>query len=255
MKKTILAAVIGVSISGAAQADMLGFYVGAGIFNTEFSGDFQDEDASSFNVSVDLEDDLDIKDDTGKYVYIAFEHPVPIIPNIRLARTELEQTGTSAISKTFEFDGITFTENAVVDSTIDLSHTDGTLYYEILDNWVNLDLGITVRQFDGQIKLEAVIDGQLRTAEEDLDYPIPMLYGKAQFDLPFSGLSASVEGNWIGYSGNSFMDAVAKIGYEGSLGLGVEAGLRTISVELDDQDDLSASLDLSGPYIAATFHF
>lgn len=246
MKKTILAAAIGVSISGVAQADMLGFYVGAGVFNTEFSGDFQDERASG--TVIDLEDDLDVSSDTAKYIFIAFEHPVPLIPNIRFTRTELEQTGSNSVAE-IRFDNETF--KGAVDSTIDLSHTDGTLYYEILDNWVNLDIGLTVRKFDGQIKLEA----EGKSAEEDIDYTIPLLYGKVQFDLPFSGLSASVEGNYIGYSGNKFMDAIAKIGYESSLGLGVEAGLRTISLELDDQDDFSASLDLSGPYIAATFHF
>ncbi len=251
MKKSLLTATIGLSLfSGSASADFVGVYLGAGVFNSEFSGDFRDEDRAA-SLDIDLEDDLGLEKEQGEYFYAAFEHPVPLIPNIRVARTQLEQDATSRINRQIEFNGQQFAANTVVKSSIDLSHTDGTLYYEFLDNWVNLDLGVTARRFDGKIELEADT-GQ--TAQEELDYTIPLVYGKAQFDLPFTGTYISAEGNWIGYSGNSFLDSIIRIGYEAKLGLGFEAGVRTISVELDDQDGLTADLELSGVFVAARWH-
>lgn len=254
MKKTLLtAATCLLTLPSIAAADTIGFFVGAGTFDAEFSGTFKNSDTNGEDI--DLEDDLGLDDDSASYIYIAIEHPIPVLPNIKLARTELDQSGTNTIDRNIEFDGVTYTVGATVESDIDLSHTDVTLYYELLDNWVNLDLGLTVRQFDGEIKLVGESGGSTQTAQEDLDYPIPMLYAKGQFDLPFTGLYAAVEGNWIGYSGNVFFDAIGKIGYETSIGFGVEAGLRSITLEIDDEDDVEADMDFSGLYLAAHYHF
>ncbi|MDX1693681.1 MAG: TIGR04219 family outer membrane beta-barrel protein [Ketobacteraceae bacterium] len=256
MKKTfITAAACLLAAPTVASADTIGFFGGAGTFKPEFSGTFKNSDTSDTVGEIDLEDDLGLDDDTATFFYVAIEHPVPLLPNIRLARTDMEQEGSTTLEDAIEFNGKTY--DAEIESTIDLSHTDVTLYYELLDNWVNLDLGLTVRQFDGKLEITGreANSGQTETAKEDVDFPVPMLYAKAQFDLPFTGLYAAVDGNIIGYGGNSFIDATGKIGYETSLGFGVEAGLRTITLEIDDEDNLEADMDFSGMYLSAFYHF
>lgn len=256
MKKTLItAATCLMALPTVASADTIGLFVGAGTFNPEFSGTFKNSDTSDNVGEIDLEDDLDLDDDSATFFYIAIEHPIPVLPNIRLARTDMEQEGSTTLEDAIEFDGKDYA--ADIESTIDLSHTDVTLYYELLDNWVNLDLGLTVRQFDGKLEITGTEtnSGQTETAKEDVDFPVPMLYAKAQFDLPFSGLYASVDGNFIGYGGNTFFDATGKIGYETSVGFGVEAGLRSITLEIDDEEDVEADMDFSGMYLAAHYHF
>lgn len=257
MKKTLItAATCLMALPTVASADTIGLFVGAGTFNPEFSGTFKNSDTSDTVGEIDLEDDLDLDDDSATFFYIAIEHPIPVLPNIRLARTDMEQEGTSTLTRDITFDGETYSANAQVDSTVDLSHTDVTLYYELLDNWVNLDLGLTVRQFDGKLEITGkTSDGDTETASEDVDYPVPMLYAKAQFDLPLTGLYASVDGNFIGYGGNTFFDATGKVGYETSIGFGVEAGLRSITLEIDDEEDVEADMEFSGMYLAAHYHF
>ena len=259
MKKTLITAACLLAAPTVASADTLGFFAGAGTFDPEFSGTFQNSDTSDNVGEIDLEDDLGLDDDTATFFYVALEHPVPLLPNIRLARTDMEQKGTSTLERTIEFDGNTYNAGVDVESVVDLSHTDFTLYYELLDNWVNLDLGLTVRQFDGQLSVSGDVDPgpgtTIETAQEDLDFPVPLLYAKAQFDLPFSGFYAAVDGNFIGYGGNSFLDATGKIGYETSVGFGVEAGLRSISLEIDDEEDVEADLEFSGMYLSAFYHF
>ncbi|MCG8317429.1 MAG: TIGR04219 family outer membrane beta-barrel protein [Pseudomonadales bacterium] len=254
-KKLIIAATCLLTVPSIAAADTLGIFVGAGNFDAEFSGTFKNSDTGERRI--DLETDLGLDESSASYIYIAFEHPIPVLPNIKLARTELDQSGRSQLTEEIVFDGKTYAANVEVDSVIDLSHTDVTLYYELLDNWVNFDLGLTIRQFDGEISITGTesSSGTVQTASEDVDFPVPLIYGKAQFDLPLTGFYAAVDANWIGFGGNIFFDAVGKVGYETDIGFGVEAGLRSITLEIDDEEDVEADMDFSGLFLAAHYHF
>ncbi len=138
------------------------------------------------------------------------------------------------------FEGKTF--NGAIDSTVDFTHTDGTMYWELLDNVVSLDLGITARVFDGEL----TIQNASQTSSIKIDAGLPLLYGAVQADLPLTGFYAGAELNHFSLSGSSVQDAAVKIGWESDLGLGVEAGYRTLRFSLDDLDDAYGDLDSSG---------
>lgn len=249
MKKyTLLAAAIAATAASFANADtVLGVYAGYGSWDSSYDGKAGDP-------SITLKD-LGVKDHKNKFYYIALEHPIPILPNIRLAHTDISTTQTATISRTFTIDGTTYLANDRVNSEFDLTHTDATLYYEILDNWVNLDLGLTARQFDGFV-YAASTTVPSRNTKEKVDQTLPMIYGKAQFDLPFSGLSVGVEGNYVSYSGDKVTDYTAKISYlfDSVLDIGLEAGYRKLSLTIDE-DDLQAKVNIKGPYAAVIAHF
>lgn len=251
--KHAAAAMVALSASAFAHADFIGFYVGGGGFNPTFSGTFNSTDPIASEI--DTEADLGLDEEMAKYAYLAIEHPIPLIPNVKVARTELRQSGSSTTTRSLSFGGKNYDSDTTIDSTVDLSHTDATIYYEFLDNWINLDLGITLRKFDGEIKLTGSQGSATQTAEQTLDFPVPLVYGKVRFDLPFTGLYAAVEGNWIGYDGDAFFDANAKLGYETGIGLGVEGGLRTITLNIDDVDDLGIDMDFTGIFVGAFYHF
>ena len=129
-----------------------------------------------------------------------------------------------------------------VSSRLDLTHNDATLYYEILDNWVNLDVGITARFFDEGFNVREL--STLEAGEIDVDHVVPMFYGHARFDLPFSGLTVGVEGNYISYDDDTLYDTKLNIGYTFAFGLGIEAGYRIMDFEYDDgDDDVDATID------------
>jgi len=248
MKKITLVAAIAATAASFANADtVLGVYAGYGSWDTSYDGRAGDP-------SITLKD-LGVKDQKNKFFYIALEHPVPLVPNIRLAHTDISNNQTALISESFTINDVTYLVNDTVRSELDLTHTDVTLYYEILDNWVNLDLGLTARQFDGFV-YAASTNAPSRNAKEKVDQTLPMLYGKAQFDLPFSGLSVGVEGNYVSYSGDKVTDYAAKVSYlfDSVLDIGLEAGYRKLSLTIDD-DDLNAKVNLKGPYAAVIAHF
>jgi len=248
MKKITVVAAIAATAASFANADtVLGVYAGYGSWDSSYDGRAGDP-------SITLKD-LGVKDKKNKFFYIALEHPVPLIPNIRLAHTDISNSQTAEISKTFRLNDVTYFANDTVSSEIDLTHTDATLYYEILDNWVNLDLGLTARKFDGFVYAASKTVPSLQEKEK-VDQTLPMLYGKAQFDLPFSGLSVGVEGNYVSYSGDKVTDYAAKVSYlfDSVLDIGLEAGYRKLSLTIDD-DDLDVKVDIKGPYAAVIAHF
>ena len=260
MKTIASATIIGIGfcLSNVANADtLLGLYVGGGNISYDMSGEIKDLEQPNADF-LDLEDDLGLEGESGSYLYIAIEHGIPVLPNLKVAFSDITESATNLTQRSIDFGGETFPANSRVNTDLDFSHYDFTMYYELLDNWVNLDLGLTVRQLDGEMAVQGYhisTPGFLISAREDLDFTVPLLYGKAQFDLPLTGLYAGVEGNWIGAGGTQLYDIWGKVGYTFAFGLGLEAGMRKLALELDDVDDLDADVTLDGTYIAATFHF
>ena len=256
MKKTALAVCATASIGFVAAptfADTLfGVYAGGGHWNTEYSGDIGQD-------GINVEQDLDLSDKGNNFFYIAIEHPVPLFPNIKLQRTDLETDGDGSIKVASQFNDVFFEGN--VATHIDLSHTDITLYYEILDNWVNLDVGVTARLFDGggQITGQESLTLTKVTDSVDIDDGAPMLYVKAQFDLPFTGLSIGADINALGYSGDTLTDYTARVSYLSDivpmLEVGLEVGYRSMQLKLEDIGDLETDFTIEGPYASIIFHF
>lgn len=238
-KRLIALAILAASASVATQADIVGATAGAYMWKQSWEGDVK-----AGSQSVDMNKDLGYDDETGKSFYVALEHPVPVIPNIRLQHTDLDISEQGTLTKSFTFDGKGYAQSEVVDSTTDLSHTDATLYYEILDNWVNLDVGVTVRMFDGEVSIK----GTSGEGAIDLDAPVPMGYINARFDLPLTGLYASGLVNVISYGDNKISDVTLGLGYE--LGIvGLEIGYRNFDVDLED-DNEEANVTVDGYFLA-----
>jgi len=236
-------------ILSTAHADtVFGIYAGAYNWKADYSGDINDTDAGQ---KIDLEDDLGFSDESNTVYYIAIEHPIPVLPNVRIQHTALDSSAHGTLTRNFTFDDTDFNLGEAVATKIDFTHTDLTLYYEVLDNWVNLDIGLTVRKFDGEISIE----GFNENAHVDIDATIPMLYVDSQFDLPLTGLSVGVGGNAIAYSGNTLLDLNGYVQYQFPFGLGLRGGYRTFKLELDDVNSIDSDLTLDGYYAALTFHF
>jgi len=199
-------------------------------------------------------DDLGLVDDDATWYYLAVEHPVPLIPNIRVSSTPLKASGSGTLSADFTFDDVTFPADTVVASDIDLSHVDYTLYYEILDNYVSLDLGLTARNFDGSASMEA----EAITDSITVDEVVPMLYSRVQVDLPLTGFYVGGTINYAGMNDNSLEDLEVRVGYMAGIlpaEVGVEVGYRSLSLNLEEENEFQSDISFDGTYAAIVFHF
>ncbi|WP_193161182.1 TIGR04219 family outer membrane beta-barrel protein [Microbulbifer hainanensis] len=244
MKKITLALCAALA-SGAASADtILGFDATAGVWQPSYSGAVGVDD---FNV-----DKFALDEDNITFIQAALEHPIPLVPNILVAHSKMGTTGMADLSQSVQFGDETFTAGTNVNADLDLSHTDATLYYEILDNWVNLDLGLTARQYKGNLKLTS----DMQSEDIELNGVLPMAYAMARFDLPFTGWSIVAQGNGTGYKGDTLTDLTAKVRWDfaPALDFAVEAGYRSMSLKLSELDDLQSDLTIKGPYLGLNLH-
>ncbi|MBK8185784.1 MAG: TIGR04219 family outer membrane beta-barrel protein [Cellvibrio sp.] len=249
MKLSPLSMALGLTLSTLAPCALadtvFGIYAGAGKWTSDYTGQAGDPAITT--------QALGLNDSDNSFFYIAIEHPVPVLPNVKYTNQNIQSDQTAILSQSFGLGDSNFSALSEVYSDFDLSSNDVTLYYELLDNWVNIDLGITARQYDGYIYAESSLNNSEKV---DLDITLPMLYSKFQFDLPLSGLSLAVEANFVKYDENQLTDYNAKIAYmfDSVLDLGLEVGIRKMSLKVDD-DEAQADLDLDGPYVGAMLHF
>jgi outer membrane protein len=239
---------IAVALASSAHADTLfGVYAGAGSWQQNFEGDL-----SALGSTIDVEDDLGIGDEFNNVLYLAIEHPLPVLPNVRATWTEVTTDGFDTIGSSISFAGASFAAGTDVATDMDLSQGDLTLYYELLDNWVSVDAGLSLRYFDGFMELSGGGD----EGRAEFHGALPLVYGRARFELPFTGgwIGAEVQG--IAYDGNDLVDANAQLGWVSPVGVGFEAGWRVYRIELDEFDEFdTTALMISGPYAALNLHF
>lgn len=224
-----------------AQADVIGLGASVNYWDSDLSGT-----AATGGDSVDIDRALRLDGDSSASASLYLEHPVPLLPNLRLSYTALDQSGRGRLGAS-GFD--TLPAGVDVRSDLDLEQLDLTLYYEVLDNWVNLDLGLTARDFSGDLDIRQLPGGPgAAVSHTSVDAVIPMLYVSARLDLPLTGLSVGGEGNLVSYSGDSVHDYNVYGQYQWSL-LQVRAGYRQLSVDYEDGDD-QLDIELDGPFVS-----
>jgi outer membrane protein len=253
MKKYCLVAALSMaSLAPAAHADtILGLYLGAEGWQADSSGSYQEKgNAQSF----------DFKDETFTSFYAALEHPVPLVPNVKLKYTELELDGSATFSETFEFNGQNFTVGTQANTVTDLNHVDYIFYYELFDNdLVSFDFGVNLKQFDGSIKLTGTASGQSITETRDFSGIVPLGYLRAEIGLPLTGFSVFTEGSLLAIDDSKISDYQVGIAWEVidnlAVDVAIRAGYRSMQLDLDDIDDITTDIDTSGPFAGIQLHF
>ncbi len=236
--------------SFTAQADLIGLQIGGGGWKHDPSGNFRYNSGSS-SVSIDLDSDLHMQTQTQGYFYINFENPIPLLPNVRVMSTKLENSGSGQISQSFVFNNQTYTASTSVTSTLNLNQTDLTLYWEPLDNIVSFDFGLTLKKISGEATL---ISAALGSSSTTFSQVIPMGYLMLGVS-PMPGLLISAETNVIQYSGSTISDFTAKVSYTTDYFLGIEAGYRKQVYKLDNVSGVFSDMRFSGPFLGAYLKF
>lgn len=224
MKKVFLTLCVGATFATASTLAGLG--VEADYYVPEAKGDFRYTD-NGFTSNTHVNSDSDSLYQVGLY----FEHPVPMLPNIRADFTpETTFSGTDGLG------GV---------NTLKFSQLDATLYYEILDNIVDLDIGVTGKIIDGEVT---------GTINQSFDVIIPMGYIAAGVKIPALPVRLDADIKYVAYSGNSISDMRFKAIWEVFAGLEAVAGYRYESLDLDE-NDIYSTLKIQGPFVGVGYRF
>lgn len=251
MKKCLTAAALGcVFFASSATADTIaGIYIGAQGWNTSTSGGFADS-SSTANFNFD--------DETNGAAYIALEHPVPFLPNLKVNYTGLATSGVTNLESSFTFDGNLYTAESDVLTDADITSTDIILYYELFDNdLISFDVGLNGKYIDGTLLVE---DQASNTrGMEEFSGVIPMVYSRVQVGLPFTGLAAYAEGSYLSFDDHTLSDYQIALTYSFIESLAVDMtlqlGYRNVQVDIEDLDDVYADMEYDGAFAGLEIHF
>ncbi|TNF44475.1 MAG: TIGR04219 family outer membrane beta-barrel protein [Epsilonproteobacteria bacterium] len=228
-----------------ASSDTIGGEASLGFFNHDPGGS-----ASYKGTSSTLEDTFGFSEEQDIFIKAYLEHPLPLIPNIKLGYTTLSHDGNSYVDDFTWGDIGNFTGD--IDNSLSLDMTDVTLYYEFLDNWAEVDAGLTLRYISGDITVHSSAGSDIA----DFSTWVPLLYGKARFNVPVTDLSFQLEANAISYWDMTAYDYELSARYTLLMGIGIEAGYKAYYIDSDDLvDGFHADMDFSGPYAAAIWDF
>jgi len=250
-RKSLVVASLATIFCGSVQADtVLGLYLGGQVWANQAEGSFGEGelDQASFNFD----------DEQQGSFFIALEHPIPLIPNIKIASTSLDTIGGVTLSSSFTFEGEIYSIDSELNTTFDTSYVDYTLYYELFDNdLLTFDVGLTARDLDSDI---GVTDTTTQTSSNlSVSGIIPLLYVNAIVGLPFTGFNVFAEANFLSYDDQTISDYQVGISYELVDNLAVDInltlGYRSFELDLNDLDNLYSNLTFDGVFAGAVIHF
>lgn len=235
-----------------ASADtLLGVYVGAQGWNMDAEGSFgSTANQAKFNFDTETQ---------GSF-YIALEHPLPLVPNIRIKHNQMDTQGSAKLTSTFVFDDSTYSVDSSLATQVDLTNTDFIFYYEVLDNdLISLDFGLNVKRIDGQLDVRNLDDVGQSSSEAFTGY-VPMVYGAVKVGVPIiPGLGVFAGGSLLSVGDHSLFDYEIGVDYtfvdNVVVDMSLQLGYKSTQLELDDLDDIYSDLEFDGVFAGLEIHF
>lgn len=213
----LIAATSALATSVQLQADVLAIKVGADAWNLDSTVQKHPNG-----------DKFDLDNEWVGSFYIALEHPIPLLPNLKLRYNDVNI-------------------NSGLDEA-DFSNLDYLGYYELLDNPLGaLDLGLGIKQ---------ITSGKVN-AKEFEDY-IPTFYGAAEVDIPITGIAVYGDASYGRWDRDEAFDVQLGAKYTFDLpllDLGLKGGYRKLRFDFENFDGYRGENNFNGWYLGTELTF
>lgn len=254
MKKIFLAVTTAALLTSAAQADFVRVEMGVGGWQSK--PDNTNTATYATNGLVSGTYTTNAKSKSDMYAWMFIKHPIPIVPNVRLEYTSIEDKGSA--SGTFED-----FNTPGAPSTIKMKQYDAILYYNLLDNlmWTTVDLGLDAKILDTTVEAQGVNIYGVGTGNytKSKTIGVPLVYARARVQVPATGLGFEGDLKYVTYSGSTVTDARIKADYTFDLDVikpGIEIGYRYQNFDLESSDKKTkVKLKYSGVYAGLMVRF
>lgn len=274
----ILAAFTGLSTPTTAQITHspkanphVGSYLGVQVWQSNANGIFGEADT--------LIDANFSKEQQVNY-FLAVQHPYPLLPNVRIASTNLETAGQTTLTQAFSFANKTFAVGDTVVARFQVSYIDYTFYYELFDDeTVSVEAGLTARDFNGEVSVGQASDNSDNTCNDPNPSPDrpcndetslasgkintnkikPMLYLASQINVLHTDISLFANADILVMADDTLSDYQVGARYpllKSSVGdLHLNLGYRTVNMEFDDFNKLATDVSFKGVFVGVVARF
>ncbi len=232
----------GIMQVGTAYADFVGINIGPEYLSP-------DQTSPGYSNSLDIVDHSSDRDSYQPPLLLVLEHPIAVLPNFRYQGYNLDSSDSRQLASNLTSNGQSFTLGKQLPSSYDLSHDDIVLYYQLMDNWIDLNMGVDLKRFDGEVE-HSGSESPIR-----LDETIPLIYLSARFKLPYSGFYLGADFNSLSLGDSIVEDSTIRLGYQSDNGLGFEGGVKSFSLELNDNDEVASDLEYDGIFLNGYIQF
>lgn len=262
--RILLSSLVSISVltlSAPASADALGLRAGVEYWVADLSGEAQSSKSRAQKRKPVQFDSWEFYGETYNSVWVNFEHPVPLLPNLRMTYTNIENSKTKYNVKNVSGPSFWYTDDT---AALIFDNIDFTFYYEVMDNWISLDAGLTARSLNGEFELISTLVGDTNLTEPVRDYTklselVPLVYLNGRVDMPFlKGLYVQSILNGITTGGNTLYDFDVRLGYNFSLyvlDVGLYNGYRRMAMKTTDLGNLYTDAYMDGLFTGIEIHF
>ncbi len=267
MKKAVLGLGSIFLLAGSSKAGTLfDFELAIGAIQQKPSG-YVSYEAIQDADRIDVKNDARLGDKTKPWAKFKLEHPIPLIPNIKLAYIPMKFDGSGVLTRDINWGGRTYQANADFNLSVKLDRVDATLYYNFpfiktaTAGKLDVEFGLNVRtiMFDGTLSGIERSTSQSISESKSITLPIPMGHLAAEI-RPIKQVSLVGEINYIGYSKNAYYDYAAglRLNSHGLVQIAfkpfVEVGYRYEKLKIDEES-VKADLKVKGLYALVGVRF
>jgi outer membrane protein len=206
---------------------------------------------------VQLNTDLSLKDRNDYNLWLRIEHPIPMLPDIKIQHTPIRVNDSNSPNRPFMFGEKIFDE--AINSELEMDIIDVQLYNHLpflqTASFKGLDVtyGMTFRFLNATAFINEIKSMDSRS--RGFSTPMPLL--TAGFNIaPLSSFALNGEFQAMSYSGNHWYDITAKLQvspFSEFIFMGV--GYRYQDFKLDDVQDVTADQTMQGFFGEMGFRF
>jgi len=203
-------------LAGSSKAvPLIDFEASIGLIQQKPSGYLSYEEESEDD-RIDVQGDARFRDKTKPWVKFKLEHPIPIIPDIKLAYMPMKFDGSGILKAELTWGDYKYREGTEFNLSLKLDRVDTTLYYNfpfiktVTAGKLDIEFGLNVRTIMLDVKLSGTDKntGERVTESASITFPVPM--GHLAVEIrPISRVSLVGELNYIGYGKNTYHDYIA----------------------------------------------
>ena len=253
MKKVLILLVI---INYNLLADFIGGEIDIGYMFHKSTGSLTYE-----NQLLSIQDDLrwSLKRENHIFIKGYLEHPLPFLPNLLVGFDTFKYKGVGQSKNEVKFGDIDLFElnknKNLTSSEYNLESTYAALYYEILDFYINLDLGLMVKKINLEATVTYSVENNVTRGTINKYYPL--LYSKFLFEIPLTDISLKAENDILILKNILLLNLDLSIRYQLKFGLGAELGYKINKIKLDTKTDDFNKVDITttGFYLALIWDF